>query len=81
MNIESTNFQTVPERPAELHVEDDSDFLVVETACDADDDDDNDGDSNADKHGDGGVTECRATGLLSAPVAGRLLETIEILLN
>ena len=83
MYIESlyTNLQTVPERPAELHVENDSDFLVVEAARDADDDDDNDSDSDADEHDDGGVAESRATGLLSAPVAGSLLEIIEILFN
>ena len=74
MNIESTNLQTVPERPAELHVENDSDFLVVKAARDADDDDDND----ADKHDDGGVAERRAAGLLSAPLTGRLREIIEI---
>ena len=68
MYTESTNLQTVPEGPAELHVEDDSDFLVVKATRDADDDDDNDGDSDADKHDDGGVAECRAAGLLSAPL-------------
>ena len=78
MYIESTNLQSAPEWPAELHVENDSDFLIVEAARDANDDDDNDGDSDADKHDDGGVAERRTTGLLSAPLTGRLREIIEI---
>ena len=68
MSIESTNLQTVPERPAELHVENDSNFLAVEAARDADDEDDNDGHSDADKHDDGGVAERRAAGFLTAPL-------------
>ena len=67
---------SVPERPAELNVDNESDLLVVEAARDTDDDDDNDGDSNTNEHVVGGVAERRAAGLFTAPLTRRLHEII-----
>ena len=71
---------SVPEGPVELHVDNESDLLVVEAARDADDDDDNDGDSDSDtnEHIVSSVAVRRAAGPLSAPLTGRLHEFVRL---